>query len=236
MTGFLEFVQLCFQPLNLPFTVGLIGIFVYWTLFIIGAVGLEALDLDVDLDTDIDVDADVEIAAELDADADVDVNEMAANGPAFWISFLRFFNVGDVPMMILLSSFSFTTWAFSLLYNSYFNDEGATWIALVCLIPNLVLSMMITKIVTTPAKLLFKHATTGGEAPMKIVGKTCIVTTGEVTPTFGQAQIQLEDGPPVTLNVRCSEEKSLVKGQEAVVIDHDKDKNTYTVIPFNLEN
>ena len=236
MTGFLEFVQLCFQPVNLPFSVGLIGIFVYWTLFIIGAVGLEALDLDVDLDTDIDVDADVDIGADLDADVDADVGDMPGNGPAFWISFLRFFNVGDVPMMILLSSFAFTAWAFSLLSNYYFNPGGAAWLSLVFLIPNIVLSMLITKIVTTPVKHLFKHATAGGEAPMKIVGKTCIVTTGEVTPAFGQAQIQLDDGPPVTLNVRCSEDVSLVKGQEAVVIDHDEEKNTYQVIPFNLED
>lgn len=234
MTGFLEFVQLCFQPVNLPFTVGLIGIFVYWLLFIIGAVGLEALDLDVDLDMDADLDADIDV--DVDADIEADAGDAIANGPAFWISFLRFFNVGDVPMMILLSSFAFSTWAFSLLGNYYLNPTGTVWISLVCLLPNMVLSLLITKVVTTPVKHLFKHATAGGEAPMKIVGKTCLVTTGEVTPTFGQAQIQLEDGPPVTLNVRCSEDKSLVKGQEAVVIDHDEEKNTYRVIPFNLED
>ena len=247
MNDFFEFLKLCFLTVNVPFTVMLGAIFVYWIMFIIGAVGLDAFDLDLDLDLDadmdvdldVDVDADVDVDVEVDADIDVDGDmEASSSGGAssgsLWISVLRFFNVGDVPLMVLVSVMVFCGWAMGILGNHYFNPELTTGRSMLLLLPNAVLSLLITKVVTTPVRKIFRHANAGVEAPIRMVGKTCVVTTGEVTPTFGQAQL-VHEGPPITLNVRCSAERPLSKGDEAVITEHNKETNTYMVVPFNWE-
>ena len=243
MSDFFEFLKICFITVNVPFTVMLGAVFAYWIMFIVGAVGLDSfdLDLDMDLDADVDVDLDIDVSADVDVDPGLDVDgdaDVAAadgtTGGSLWISVLRFFNVGDVPLMILISVMVFCSWAMGVLGNHYFNPELSTGRSMLLLIPIVVLSLLVTKVVTTPVRKIFSHANAGVEAPMQMVGKTCVVTTGEVTPTFGQAQLAHE-GPPITLNVRCPTDRSLSKGDEAVITDHDKESNTYTVVPFNWE-
>ena len=142
---------------------------------------------------------------------------------ALWISLLRFFNVGDVPLMVLVSVLVFTMWTIAILGNHYFNPDMDTTRSLILVIPNLVLSLLVTKVVTTPIRHLFRHANAGVEAPLQMVGKTCIVTTGEVTSKFGQAEIARE-GSPVTINVCCPDGQVLKKGDEAVITEHIAEK------------
>ena len=247
MNDFLEFLKLCFITVNVPFTVMLGAVFVYWIMFIIGAVGLDSfdldmdMDLDADLDVDLDVDMDVAADVDMDVDTDLDVDTEAdvstgggTSGGSLWISVLRFFNVGDVPLMILVSVMVFSCWAMGVMGNYYFNPDLTAGRSMLLLVPIAVLSLLVTKVVTTPVRKIFSHANAGVEAPMLMVGKTCVVTTGEVTPTFGQAQL-VHKGPPITLNVRCPAERPLSKGDEAVITEHDKENNTYMVVPFNLE-
>ena len=120
----LEFIQLCFSPINLVFTLMLIGVMGYWTMFCIGAVGLDFLDdldidldgdVDVDLDLDLDVDADVDIELDADVDAEIDADldggEASSGGRAGWfISILKFMDVGDVPLMIMLTAMITSMW------------------------------------------------------------------------------------------------------------------------------
>ncbi|MCA9216661.1 MAG: DUF1449 family protein [Planctomycetales bacterium] len=245
MNEFYEFLRVCFIAVNVPFTVMLGAVFIYWIMFIVGAVGLDSfdIDMDMDLDTDLDLDLDVDVDADLDldVDADIDVDANAdvsagggTGGGSIWISLLRFFNVGDVPLMILVSTLTFSCWSLGIMSNHYFNPELSTTRSLLLLTPILVLGLLATKVLTAPVRTLFKHVNAGTELPIQMVGKTCIVTTGEVTPTFGQAKL-VRDGPPVTINVRCGADCTLKKGDEAVIAEHNKDKNTYTVVPFNLE-
>lgn len=239
MNEFIEFLKICFITVNVPFTVMLGAVFVYWIMFIVGAVGLDSFDLDMDMDLDADLDVDLD----MDVDTDMEIDGDAASGGtmdggtaggSLWISILRFFNVGDVPLMILVSVLVFSGWAMSVLGNYYLNPSLSTGRSIVLLLPILVLSLLVTKIITTPVRKLFSHANAGVEAPIQMVGKTCTVTTGEVTPTFGQARL-VRDGPPITLNVRCPENHSLSKGDEAVITEYFNETNTYMVIPFDWE-
>ena len=93
---------------------------------------------------------------------------------------------------------------------------------------------LLTKAVTSPFRYLFGKANSGIAAPIRIVGKTCVITTSEVTPRFGQAQME-QEGAPITLNVRCRADVRLGKGDEAVITEHDTDTDTYFVYPFDLE-
>lgn len=253
----IEFIQLCFAPVNLLFTLLLLCAMSYWAMFFIGAVGLDILDdLDVDLDSDVDLDLDIdaEIDIELDAnvDAGVDVNgeldaevdgevdadsEVSSGGrSSMFISLLKFLDVGDVPLMVLLTALVASNWAVAILCSYYFNPAGSMLVALLWFIPDFLVSLLLTKIVTTPARYLFKNTSMGIEKPTKILGKTCTVTTSNVTEKFGQAEIRLDDAAPITLNVRCLEgRKPLNKGDEALILEMVEDKGTYIVVPFDLE-
>ena len=89
---------------------------------------------------------------------------------------------------------------------------------------------MLTKIITQPLKGRFYPV-----EPNKaedLVGATCIVTTSEVTTTFGEAELTTE-GAPLRLNVRSSE-AGIAKGCEVVLVEHDAETNTWQVASFNV--
>ena len=217
-----EFFELCFMSVNLPFTVFLLMVFAYWILLLIGAVSFDTFD--VDIDGDLGGGGDV---TDADPDFDADI------GGGMWLGILKFFNVGDVPLMVLLSFVAFNLWAVSILTSYYLNPSLSPWLALLWFIPNLLFSLFLAKFLTMPLKELFVRMRSGIDAPIKIVGQTCVVTTSEVTPKFGQAEIK-QDGPPLTLNVRSKEAAKLTKGDEALIVSQDDD-GTYVVIPFDLE-
>ena len=235
----MEFLQLCLAPVVLPFTVMMIGIFGYWALCIAGFVSTDLFDVDWDLD--VDIDADVELDFDMDADLDVDVDgdfdvdgDVDGAGLPSWLSVLQFFNVGEVPVMILLSVLVFTAWSLSLILNTQWNPTLKTGVGLLLAIPNFLASPLITKLLTAPFASVFRRAKSGIAKPTKIVGRTVTVTTGKVTTTFGQAELNDNQVVPVTLNVRTREGENLGRGDEALVIERDDSNDTYLVVPFDL--
>jgi hypothetical protein len=227
----IEFLQLCFATVNLPYTMLLMAVFGYWILFLAGAVGLDALEIDFDAGAN----QVGEMGVTAEAGGDVPADGPGGHAVANWISFLRFFNVGDVPLMIVVSVFALSMWALSILGNHYLNPSLHTWFAMILLVPNLALSLLLTKVLTAPLRHLFRHAQAGIEPPMQLMGRTCIVTTSEVTPKFGQARLDQDGGPPILLNVRCRDGQRLVKGQEAVILEQDATNYAYVIVPFDLE-
>lgn len=232
-----EFVQLCFAPVNLLFTLLLICVMGYWAMFFIGAVGLDTLDdLDWDFDSDVDLDLDVDADVDVDVDADVDAEAHEGDRAGWFISLLKFMDIGDVPLMILITALVASMWAASIVSTFYFNPSQ-TWVrALMWFVPDLFISLVLTKLITFPAGLVFKKASSGIEKRTKIIGRTCYVTTSSVTDRSGQAEIHVDDAAPITLNVRCrSGKKPLHKGDEALILEQVEDKGTYIVVPFDLE-
>lgn len=238
----MEFLQLCLAPATLPFTVLMVAVFGYWAMCIVGFVSTDLFDVDLDLiDTDFDLDADADFDLDLDADVDADLDldgdvdaDVDGAGLPMWMAVLHFFNVGEVPVMILLSVLVFTSWSISLILNAYWNPGLKVGLGILYLIPNFLTSPFITKLLTTPFASAFKRAKAGVAKPTKIVGRTVTVTTGKVTNKFGQAELNDDQVVPVTLNVRARDGEQLGKGDEALVIERDDSNDTYLVVPFNL--
>lgn len=221
-----EFLELCFSSVNLPFTVLLLLVFAYWILLLVGAVGLDTFDFDFDLDTDF------EMGGGDPTDLDPDFEPGSGSGALF--GFLKFFNVGDVPLMVLLSFVAFNLWAISLLTSHYLNPSLSPWVALMWFVPNLLFSLFAAKFFTMPLKHVFSRMKSGIAAPTKIVGQTCVVITSEATPKSGQAMIA-QQGSPLKLNVRTKEGVTLTKDDEALVVARNEDDGTYVIVPFDLE-
>lgn len=225
-----EFIQNCLEPVNLPFTLLLGLVLLYWLLVIFGAVGMDLLNIDIDTDLDLDMDVDAEF------DADTNVGPDGPTSSSVTMGILRFFHFGEMPLMVIASIFIFSMWFVTYMTNYYFNAEKAAGVALLAFGPNLLLSLVMVKVLSWPFAGLFRQLNDANAARQKIVGQICLITTGEVTVKFGQAQIA-QDGPPLTLNVRVRKEDTdrLHKGDAARVVAFNKEDNTYVVVP-NTEN
>lgn len=219
----LYFLELCFSPASLPFTVLFVLVALYWLVVSMGILGIEAFDIDLDADVDVDMDADPDL-------------QVGGGGGAVTET-LRFFNVGDVPLMILFSLLVIGMWVFSLLATHYarvwYGVSPTLFVGVVTFVPNLLLSLMLVKAITSPLKPVFRKLKGEMATRTQIVGKTCLITTSEVTRKFGQAELSLEDGPPVRLNVRADPKEELSKGDVALIVSHIAQGDTYEVVAFD---
>jgi hypothetical protein len=228
----MEFVTLVFSLPILPFTVLLILVFLYWTLVIVGALAPDSLSIDIDGDVHADIDAGHGDVGHADA-GHADAGHLDAGGSMLG-SALHFVNVGEVPLMVVASFFIFSLWAFTLISYEYLGSTLGPLVSIIMLVPNVIASALIAKVLTTPFKYMFKHINDGIAAPAKIVGKTCIIKTPSADDSSGQAEMRT-DSSPLLLNVRTNPGEMLAKGDEALVVAHDPQRDIYTVVKFDLE-
>jgi hypothetical protein len=215
-----ELIEAAFLSVNLPYTVLTIIVMLYWCLAILGAADLNALDFDLDFDADMD----------MDANANMD---MAGGGHGF-IYFLGFFGIGAVPLTLSVTFLVLSMWSVSLLANHYLHNTSGL-IALGMFLPILFCGLIMAKFLTFPIIPLFKKLREQSGQMARALGSACIISSSEATETFGQAEVTT-DGAPLTLNVRTTEGETLKKGDEAVVVDYDKDASIYLVKKLSLEN
>lgn len=158
-----------------------------------------------------------------DFDLDVDISNP-------FYDFLAFFNTGDLPFMLVLSIFSLPFWTISMIV-SVFVSTG--WLNVVLIIPNIVLSLFITKAVTHPLKGLFKGILKqDADIEKKIEGQLCILLCDLTYGRLGQAEID-RVGSSIRINVKVDGEgETLFKGDKAIVIKKDHEKDYYIIKKF----
>ena len=199
---------------NFPITVCFVLVVLFWAITVFGLIDSDVLEPNLELDTDVD--------AEVDVDPDV-------QGGAFGLGLLRFFNLGEVPLMVLLSVLVTIVWAGAIALNYYFNPGHSILVAGGWLVANGIVSLFLTKLLTAPLKPLMRKLKEG-EKHRPVIGRVCVIRTSEVTERFGQAEAEDDSGNPLLLHVRVSEgQKSLAKGDRALVVDTLDDAQTYLV-------
>ena len=176
-----EFLQFCFSwPTVVP-SVLMCVVLVYWLLTILGAVDFGLFDIDLDIDTDVDT--------------DVGIFDWGMAG-------LRWFNLGDVPLMIWLSAFAFPAWIAALILHRDLVDPTPLDVAR-ALAWDFLIGMFAAKILTHPLKGKLKHVEPNPAD--ELIGSMVTITSSEVTTAFGQAQFHTGQGAPLNLNVRTLE-------------------------------
>ncbi len=224
-----ELIQVSFSILNLPFTLLLLLVLLYWSIVMFGALDISFLDfdLDADLDTDVDVSADVNLDADVDAGADIDGGTELG-----WVqSLLAFVNLGTVPFMIVISFFALFLWVGSVLGNHYFNAADSGWTALLVFLPNFGISLLATKLITAPLKKMFASMQKEERERRVIVGKVGIAITSVESNRLGQIEVPTS-GAPLLLNAKTFGGRPINKGQQAVVVEFNETENLYYIQPF----
>ena len=194
----MELVEQAFSGVNLLYTILLLMVLVYWLIVILGLIDLDAFDLDLD--------------------ADVDGGLDAHEGGFSW---LAYFNVGEAPIMFFVSIVALVMWVVSMQVNSWL-DSAATstlaanrgWLAVAIAPLNLAFALFVAKFLMLPARRL-----RGREARRpSLIGKTCLVTSLEVTDAKGRCELPKHDHSLI-LEARTRNGEVLHKGDPAEIVE-----------------
>ncbi|MEM7374292.1 MAG: hypothetical protein AAF587_37200 [Bacteroidota bacterium] len=225
-----------FAAYNLPYTILLIVVLLYWATVFFGFLNLDSFDLDIDADLDIDIDVDVDLDVDVDADLDVDADadtEVSGGGGSWLASTASFFNLGAVPFMVFMSFLILSMWSISVLGNYYWGHEIG-WFPLLLIVPNLLVSLFVTKFASAPFKPIFKKLNQESRGNRDIVGKQCVISLAIQDGRLGQADLFV-DGQPLRLTVRSQDKQSIAKGSKALIVEYDKEKDDFIVVPFDVD-
>ncbi len=207
-----ELFEAAMASYNIAPTFLMLFVSFYWIIVMFGAIDMDALDIDIDLDADLDADADVEIG-----------------GVA---STLSFFNIGHMPFMVFLSFWALPVWVIAILSNHYLGNTSLL-IGLALLIPNFIVSLFVAKILTTPIAKFFMKLKREDEA-VRPVGKMCTVILPIVEDKIGQAEIKV-NGTSVLISAKTKDGSSMLKGDTALVIEHQKEKNIFIIESYSTK-
>lgn len=188
---------------TLPFTVLLCLAAAYWVLVILGGIGLEVFDFDLDFSGGVGGDGSI-----LD----------------WGVLGLKWFNLGEVPLMVWLTAFVAPAWLMSATFDRTLVDPTTGQI-LTAILRNAGVGLLAAKVITQPLRGVFTvHEP---NTIRELMGRTCEITTVEATPSFGQARCR-QDGAPLVLNIQTTGE-TLLQGTVVEIIDYSPAARTYIV-------
>lgn len=177
--------------------------------------------------------------ADLDGGEAVDADGSggdATHHPTGLAALLGALNLRKVPMTLSLSLLVFFSWTASLLLHlagsSVLHGEMPAWMQWVStLVAAPLVALPLTSIVVRPLAPLFVHKK--AKSAKDLVGKVCVVRTGEVTETFGEAVVK-DTGADLVLRVRV-DGKKLNRGDEGLIVGWDAEREEYLVEPLDID-
>lgn len=153
------------------------------------------------------------------ADVSLEGTEDAAAG------LLSFLKLRRAPVTVVVSLFALFGWLLSTLTVQAVGVPGVL-AGVGLLFGASFVSLLMTSLAIRPIAPFF--AMKGGKKSSSLVGKIAVVSTGEVTKTYGQATYEGE-GLSVTLQVRSDETTPLKRGDRVVLVDWDEAKHAFSI-------
>ncbi len=198
-------------PYNLPLTILLGFVSLFWLLTAFGAVDLDSLDIDFDADIDSDIDA-----------------GSASPSGDFLVGLLKIVNATDVPLMMVLSMLNLFMWAIAILSNLALNSDQSYLIAAGLLIGNFIISCILVKIITQPLLPFFRSFKKGENDDEPVIGRIGIVKSQEIDGKYGQVEIPRNNGAPAIVNSRMAEgHEPCKRGDKVLIFDKDQEKSLF---------
>lgn len=202
---------------NLPWTLMLVLMMLYWLIASVGVVDLDFLDIELDLDAD--------------ADADLAAN----SGGGIFAGIVEFTHLGSLPLMVVLSGLVLCAWSFALIANFYLNSGNAGLIGFTISLAMTLPGIVVSSLVLWPVASLYKRLESETDGNLTMVGRTCKVRSDRVDERFGQGEVITPEGPLI-VNIRpASESVPLSAGDTALIISEDPEKMLYTVMNITNE-
>jgi len=164
------------------------------------------------------------VGADLDLDADGGDGVIGTLG------------LGGVPLMIAISMWITLSWLIAMVGTivlGAFPVDGGVGVLLrvALLVVALVGGLVGARLVVVP----IRRAIPAAVEPSRndFVGRTCVIRTGSVSETFGQAEVTSDDGSSAIIQVRRPAEMRdrgpLRAGAEALIFDYDPEEEIFWV-------
>lgn len=141
----------------------------------------------------------------------------------------------SAPATVVLSALLLFSWVFAMLATKGAlavvpDGIGATVVKLGILVLAPVLALFPTSLAVRPLARVFTapKATTHDA----LVGKLCTIRTGTVTDRFGEATLE-DRGAAVVVRVRVEAGEKLARGDQAVIVGYDAERQEFTVAPMD---
>lgn len=200
-----QLIRFAFTGFNIVTTVLFLFMILYWIVMALGMIDFDFMDLDVDLDLDGD-----------------------GAGPLQGV--LVFFNMAELPFMLVFSIVILAFWILSMLLYLLPVTPGG-WINHLLLIPAFIISMFLAKMITNPLKKLFRNAREEkSEQDELIVGQFVHLNCDVKPGCLGQAEVK-RSGASILINVMPEfEDESFHKDERVYVAKKDKEKNLYYIV------
>lgn len=208
--NFQEFLNVAFSPVNTVLSVLLILSALYWVFTIV-----TGLDIDVGIDANVDADFDA-------PDGHVHIPE----DPSAWVQFLKFLNLDIVPMTYFLTLTLLFTWLGSVYLTMFI--PLPTWLGIVIILPLLIGSILLTKIILKPLNPFFKEINHKGERPHDFLGREGRMKSSINGTKTGILEVFI-GSDPMTLMVKSKDGEMIEHGDRVVIVDEDPDKRIYYV-------
>ena len=185
---------------NLPLTI-LLGLMVlFWIFTMLGAVGTDALDFSADVDGDL---------------GDV---------PA---AMLRVVNAGLIPVTVVLSILILVMWVTAMVLNFYFNPGQSWLLALGYFFASFIFGVIGTKILTQPLVPLMKRLK-ATETVAPVIGQIGVVRSMGMDSTYGQVEVERADGAPAIINAKLGEDSpGITRGTQVAILSMDEKTGVY---------
>lgn len=227
---------------SVVFTVLLGVVLVYWAFVMVGVIHLGegaegALDGHVDgatkglLEGAVDHLGGGHAGGHGGADLDLgDAHEASGGALAALMSALHLRSVPATVVFSLIVTFS---WLVSVVAMQIVTRLGPALdgaaLAFGVLVASLLLSLPLTSLAARPLAQVF--ALKRAPAKSDFIGRTCVIRTGTVTEKLGEATLH-DGGAGLVLRVRVAGDKKLGRGEQALIVDYDAERETYLVEPM----
>jgi hypothetical protein len=141
---------------------------------------------------------------------------------------LGFLGLGGVPVSVVVSLLVVLAW-----FGSLAGAELLTAVpAGLVLAGALVAAWLITRLAVLGLARIWPTGPAASRADF--VGLTCVIRTGTVTRTFGQAEVHAPDGSSAIVQVRSPGTDDLRAGSTALLFDVDADGEFFWVVPADV--
>ncbi|MBI2372775.1 MAG: glycine zipper family protein [Deltaproteobacteria bacterium] len=160
----------------------------------------------------------------------------AEAGGAHLADLLHALRLRQAPLTVVLSFLFFFGFAISATAASLLPELGSSLLGSLARVGLLLGAFLgavpLTSFAVRPFAGLFVVAEATGKATL--VGRTCIVSTGRVDAAFGRAEVAADSGAGVLVDVRSDKPNQLKKGDEALLVDYDAERDCFVVEPLDL--
>jgi hypothetical protein len=156
-----------------------------------------------------------------------------ADGPGAIASVMHALHLRSAPATVVLSLIITFSWLVSVIFMQFvtrgFSALQGYWLSGMVLFVAPIAALPLTSLAVRPLASVF--APRRAPAKADLIGKTCIVRTGSVSDKFGEATLE-DGGAGLVIRVRVDNGKQLGRGEHALIVDFDREHETFLVEPM----